>query len=811
MGLVRRGVTGMAAALLLTGALLPGAKAAEPTVIRVGYPIQSGLTERGENGKYSGYTYEYLEEIAQYRGWEYEFVEVPGTLDESLGTLMDMLERGEIDLMGGMTYSDGLAEVYDYVDQSYGSAYTVLSALSANSAITQENYQTMQGMRVAAIATAQTRQRELESFCESNGISYSLVLCDSDEEMVAALKGGRADTLLSVDMNPLEEVRTVTRFSPRPFYFVTTKGNTELVRQMNSAILNIDQVDPYFAATLYERYFGAQWQGALTLNDDELAYISGRGPLKAGFIQDRPPFQYRDEGGEPIGISKELLDYIAQETGLEFEWVFAESELKLKEMLQNGQVDLAAGITFDYELAKEYNVSLTRPYTSAQYIILLGQGVNVDSLAGKRLAMAATTTYQGDYRGNVIWYEEVEACIDAVNSGEADYTYVDGYVAQYYINLPQYRNIRLTPLTYSPRETCIGVARPTDARLLSILNKTIISIPEETMQAIIYRNTVYRSSFSLLAVIQAYPTESVTVILCLAALIIAVLVGNVYVRGRRSKRAAMELKKHYQLYELSSERFFEYDFQTKELVMAETGGVKVYDGTGESLVGPGAGDWKRFTEFIQSREDGSVDVTWPQEDGGEHWFRLTTRRVCDKDGAPVYVVGKIADIDEEKREREELIDQAQKDGLTQLYNPARCRELIRERLERGGQGAMLVIDVDHFKQVNDALGHYTGDQVLQRVAEVLRTLFRREDIVGRLGGDEFAVYIDRVADRRTVERRCADLVEQVRSGMDQGEHVTVSVGAAMTEEGLSYEALYQRADEALYRAKEAGRDRYYLA
>lgn len=809
MGLLRRGLTGLAA-LALAGALLPGARAAEPTVIRVGYPIQSGLTERSENGKYSGYTYEYLEEIAQYRGWEYEFVEVPGTLDESLGTLMDMLERGEIDLMGGMTYSESLAEVYDYVDQSYGNAYTVLSTLSANSAITPENYQTMQGMRVAAIATAQTRQRELESFCESNGISYRLVLCDSDEEMVAALKEGRADTLLSVDMNPLEEVRTVTRFSPRAFYFVTTKGNTELVRQMNSAISNIDQVDPYFSATLYERYFGAQWHGTLTLSDDELAYISGLGPLKAGFVQDRPPFQYRNEAGEPVGISKEVLDYIAGETGLEFEWVFAESELKLKEMLQKDEVDLAAGITFDYELAKEYDVSLTRPYTSAQYIILLGQGVNVDSLAGKRLAMAATTTYQGDYRGDVVWYEGVDACINAVNSGQADYTYVDGYVAQYYINLPQYRNIRLTPLTYSPRETCVGVVRPADVRLLSILNKSIISIPEETMQAIVYRNTVYRSSFSPLAVIQAYPTESVTVILCLAVLIIAVLIGNVHVRGKRSKRTAMELKKHYQLYELSSERFFEYDFQTKELVMAETGGVKVYGPAKAGLVGPRAGDWKRFTEFIRGREDGVVDMTWPQEDGSERWFRLTTRRICDKDGAPVYLVGKIADIDEEKRERGELMDQAQKDGLTQLYNPAKCRELIQERLARGGPGAMLVIDVDRFKQINDGLGHYTGDQVLQQVAELLRATCRREDIVGRLGGDEFVVYMDRVPDRRTVERRCADLVERVREGTAQGTRVSVSVGAAMTEAGQSYETLYQRADEALYAAKEAGRDRYHL-
>lgn len=73
-------------------------------MIRVGYPIQLGMTEVDEQGNYSGYTYEYLEEIAQYTGWDYEFVQVEGDLNESLVTLMDMLEKGDIDLMGGMLY-----------------------------------------------------------------------------------------------------------------------------------------------------------------------------------------------------------------------------------------------------------------------------------------------------------------------------------------------------------------------------------------------------------------------------------------------------------------------------------------------------------------------------------------------------------------------------------------------------------------------------------------------------------------------------------------------------------------------------------
>lgn len=69
-------------------------------VVRVAYPVQAGLTDFDEYGNYTGYTYEYLEEVAQYTGWEYEFVEVPGEIDESLSALLEMLQNGEVDLMG---------------------------------------------------------------------------------------------------------------------------------------------------------------------------------------------------------------------------------------------------------------------------------------------------------------------------------------------------------------------------------------------------------------------------------------------------------------------------------------------------------------------------------------------------------------------------------------------------------------------------------------------------------------------------------------------------------------------------------------
>ena len=191
-------------------------------------------------------------------------------------------------------------------------------------------------------------------------------------------------------------------------------------------------------------------------------------------------------------------------------------------------------------------------------------------------------------------------------------------------------------------------------------------------------------------------------------------------------------------------------------------------------------------------------------------MRVTTRRVCSQDGTPVYLVGKLSDIDEEKRELDKLVDQAQRDGLTGLYNAVATRELIEARLASGRVGAMLIIDLDHFKEINDTYGHFTGDEALRRLSAILGALFRRDDVAGRLGGDEFMVYMNQAPDRAAVKKRCEALIRRVREVEADGCRVTISVGAALTAGGEDYESLYRRADEALYRAKESGRNGYHI-
>lgn len=210
-----------------------------------------------------------------------------------------------------------------------------------------------------------------------------------------------------------------------------------------------------------------------------------------------------------------------------------------------------------------------------------------------------------------------------------------------------------------------------------------------------------------------------------------------------------------------------------------------------------------------------VNIT--AKDGTKGVYTVRRKHFYGERQEKLSVMGVFIDVTADAEQEDELRVRAEIDGLTQVYNSATSRSMIKQELaapKDKGYGALLVLDVDKFKHVNDNYGHQTGDKALQFLAKTLKSCVREEDIVGRLGGDEFCVFLRRVSSKDIVVSTCQKLNLAMASQLTEqmvGCPITISIGGAMAHPGDELDDLYKRADGQLYVVKEKGRNSHSVA
>jgi diguanylate cyclase (GGDEF)-like protein/PAS domain S-box-containing protein len=218
---------------------------------------------------------------------------------------------------------------------------------------------------------------------------------------------------------------------------------------------------------------------------------------------------------------------------------------------------------------------------------------------------------------------------------------------------------------------------------------------------------------------------------------------------------------------------------------------------------------------VDESEETRSETRYLRADGSPLFVAVSTTLVRGPDETPLYYVLQVEDIGDRKQTERELRRLADHDSLTGLLNRRGFMEGLRRelrRMERRGEyGALVLLDLDNFKLVNDTAGHLAGDQVLRATAEVLRRRLRATDVIGRLGGDEFAALVLNVTPRQASEI-AAETAETLRSmsvtAGDTTIEVAASIGVVAIDE-MRYEnedELLAAADRAMYRVKSLRRD-----
>lgn len=201
----------------------------------------------------------------------------------------------------------------------------------------------------------------------------------------------------------------------------------------------------------------------------------------------------------------------------------------------------------------------------------------------------------------------------------------------------------------------------------------------------------------------------------------------------------------------------------------------------------------------------------PCKEGSTIWVETTVSGIYNEEGRFIGMLGVDRDIAERKKMEAEIRQLSVTDKLTQLYNRLKTDETLERELERSARSeipfSLILLDIDHFKSVNDNFGHQVGDSVLVELANILKNNVRSMDVSGRWGGEEFLIILP-----ETDKEGAMLVAEKLRMSIDQNSFaragkITASFGVSVYNKDPSPETIVSRADSALYKAKEKGRNR----
>lgn len=252
---------------------------------------------------------------------------------------------------------------------------------------------------------------------------------------------------------------------------------------------------------------------------------------------------------------------------------------------------------------------------------------------------------------------------------------------------------------------------------------------------------------------------------------------------------------------------------------------ELLDAALESIVDKGSEVYRFYSDFtaeelrrLYRKGSGNFSFIYQRylSNGSIRWVHNDVRFLTDVDSGHLCVMLTAKDIHAQKQEEEKWMTAAKMDKMTMLLNRETTMELICQVLEedKTSKHALLMIDVDNFKKLNDTLGHQAGDEFLIKLAKTLRDDFRKCDIVGRIGGDEFWVLMKDIETIEQVRQKAKELFELIMQICNTYEELSLSGSIGISfypQDGLTLDELYARADEALYEAKRNGKSQFVLA
>lgn len=531
-----RSVCAVLCLLLLLSVALPVKAAAETApakVVRVG-SFEDTFNYCNEKGARKGYGYELLETLSGYTGWQFEYV----TCDWS--DCFEKLENGEIDIMGGISYTEDRAEEMLFSDEPMGEEKYYLYADLSRTDLSTSDYKTLNGKKIGVLMGAESEVM-LTEWEEKYGLKTQHVNIANNEDVKQKLANHEIDCFVSLEESCWAElgISTITRVGKSSIYYVLNKDRSDLKEELDNAMRALDEEAPFYTADLCKKYFSLDYKPILT--GEEKAWLKEHGAIRMGFLtSDSGVSTYDPATGEITGTITDYIQFARDCLGnqeLEFQLVgYDDKEAELN-ALKSGEIDMIFHFDQSPNLAEEYRLARTNTTWTANMMVVTNKQLFIENQVN-RVAVPQNKISLARYiafyypQWEIVDCAAQEDAIKLVKDGQAD-CFITGVSSE--AKYSKNNGFYSVPLP-NPANSCFAV-KSGNRSLLSILNKTIKAMPANMLTS----SLAMHKSSARKVTLSEFIRDNFFMVLLVSSIFVAVILLTILkllLKARKAEAAA---------------------------------------------------------------------------------------------------------------------------------------------------------------------------------------------------------------------------------------------------------------------------------
>jgi diguanylate cyclase (GGDEF)-like protein/PAS domain S-box-containing protein len=771
-----------------------------------------------ENNKPQGYTVDYMNLIAKILGVKIEFIS-----QKSWKEHLDMLKSGQLDIIPHVAINKERIEFINFTNIEHIN-YKPSLAVRKESGI--KYFNDLKDKTIAVL-----NKSFMHTILKNNYPNQKLYLSSTTKEGAEAVSNGKADAFIGnlatieyyIKENWLSNLKTIplnnVKYIPKetPLYMGVSKGNNllkSILEKANNEISHNKVID------LKEKWLNVKPSSKIKFTDEQYKYLLNKKKLKMCVDPNWLPLE-KIENGKHIGMTAEYIKIFQEELPIPIELVNSKDWLNTVSLAQNRDCDFIT-VMVDIKKSHEY-FNFTKDLMNMSLVIATKENKpfinDISSVLNEKLAIVKGYGYSEILKSkypniNIVEVKDAKEGLTKVDRNQV-YGFIGVLpVVAYNIQEDFVANLKIA----GKLDTTISFPMSTrndEPQLNEIMNKLILSIPIEKNKEILNKwlSIKYEENIDFKPLFYVISVFSIILII-------------IMIKNRAINKLNNKLSEYIDIIDKNvltsttnkdgiivsvSQEFCDISGYTKEELLGKNHRIINHEDMPKEL----------FTQLWATISSGKVwrgEIKNKKKNGSYYWVDGTISPVFDEKKNITGYTAIRHDITDKKR----IEDISITDELTSLYNRRYFNDIFEKELNRAKRDehffALMILDVDFFKQYNDFYGHQKGDYVLASIGKKLIEICKRSsDTAFRIGGEEFAIIFtpkdkeDALRFSKLVNKEIEELKIEHKYNKASN-YITASIGlyVAYGKEIEISEQIYNHTDDALYKAKESGRNQFIL-